>query len=379
MNTNPDFNNNTVGYSLKFLSDLPVKELKKLSIEMASAKGHRTSWIQTTSKDVLIQYLTTGEIPMSGRFPADGQFWANGHDAPSVPDLASIIAAAIQPMLSAPKLDENSVVSLIDARLNAFKADFRPLSREIKVTVPDGTITSVGIQHKQFEELLAYVSQRENVYLVGPAASGKTQVAENVALALGLEFSSISVCAQTPVSALFGFMNAMGLYVTSEFRKRYELGGIFLCDEFDNGNANTCAALNQATSNGVCAFPDGMIKRHPDFVCIAAGNTYGTGADRQYVGRNQLDGATLDRFVFLDWDYDEDLELEISPDRTWTQYVQSVRKAVRTLKVRHIVSMRASIKGGKMLAAGQPLSRIKQTILWKGLSLEEISKIEAAI
>jgi MoxR-like ATPase len=122
-----------------------------------------------------------------------------------------------------------------------------------------------------------------------------------------------------------------------------------------------------------------MIKRHPDFICIAAGNTYGTGADRQYVGRNQLDGATLDRFVFLDWDYDEDLELEIAPDRTWTQHVQSVRKAVQKLKVRHIVSMRASIKGGKMLAAGQPLSRIKQTILWKGLSLEEISKIEAAI
>jgi hypothetical protein len=32
------------------------------------------------------------------------------------------------------------------------------------------------------------------------------------------------------------------------------------------------------------------------FVCIAAANTFGTGADRQYVGRNQLDESTLDRF-----------------------------------------------------------------------------------
>ena len=51
-----------------------------------------------------------------------------------------------------------------------------------------------------------------------------------------------------------------------------------------------------------------MVKRHPKFICIGAGNTYGTGPDRVYVGRQELDGASLDRFDFLEWAYDETLE-----------------------------------------------------------------------
>ena len=53
---------------------------------------------------------------------------------------------------------------------------------------------------------------------------------------------------------------------------------------------------------------------------IAAGNTTGAGADMKFVGRNQLDGATLDRFVFVFWEYDEDFEVHVAGDdqREWT-------------------------------------------------------------
>jgi cobaltochelatase CobS len=40
---------------------------------------------------------------------------------------------------------------------------------------------------------------------------------------------------------------------------------------------------------------------------VATANTFGTGADRVYVGSLQIDGATLDRFAFLEWPYDEGL------------------------------------------------------------------------
>jgi cobaltochelatase CobS len=38
-------------------------------------------------------------------------------------------------------------------------------------------------------------------------------------------------------------------------------------------------------------------------------NTFGTGADRQYVGRNQLDESTLDRFRIgqIERDYDSEI------------------------------------------------------------------------
>ncbi|MCH7728630.1 MAG: hypothetical protein IH991_19420, partial [Planctomycetes bacterium] len=69
--------------------------------------------------------------------------------------------------------------------------------------------------------------------------------------------------------------------------------------------------VNAALANGHLRLPDGTtVDRHADFVCAAAANTFGTGADRQYVGRNQLDAATLDRFAAcrLAFDYDVDLE-----------------------------------------------------------------------
>ena len=41
----------------------------------------------------------------------------------------------------------------------------------------------------------------------------------------------------------------------------------------------------------------------------------------KFVGRNQLDGATLDRFVFVFWEYDEDFEVHVAGEdqREWTR------------------------------------------------------------
>jgi cobaltochelatase CobS len=71
-------------------------------------------------------------------------------------------------------------------------------------------------------------------------------------------------------------------------------------------------AFNAALANGVAAFPDGSIKRHPETVIIAAANTWGFGGDANYIGRAKLDAAFLDRFVTLAWGYDEDLERTIA-------------------------------------------------------------------
>jgi cobaltochelatase CobS len=393
INPLPDSQNGNGSFTVEFLESLPVSgpnSLKRLAMDMAKEKGHAKSWIQTTNKSVLVQYLLTGNLPTSGSLPTTPK-----QDESTVRfDLASVIAQAIEPLMkhqAETAIDADAVGEIVDYKLGGFLetceemmktalAKVNPVNT-FEIKFPDGRMVEAGVQHKQFQQLLTFCIMRLNVYLVGPAASGKTRAAEEVAKALGLEYSSISVCAQTPVSSLFGFMNAAGNYVTTEFRKRFEFGGIFLCDEFDNGNANTGAALNQATANGVCAFPDGMVKKHPDFICIAAGNTYGQGADRQYVGRNQLDAATLDRFAFVDWGYDNALELHITSDLDpkWTKYVQNVRKAVESLKLRHVVSTRAAIYGGMALKAGLSREIVEQTILWKGLSAEEISRVKASI
>ena len=125
-------------------------------------------------------------------------------------------------------------------------------------------------------------------------------------------------------------------------------------------------------------FPDKRVSRHPDFRVVAAANTFGTGADRQYVGRNQLDAASLDRFAFLEWGYDEALERSLAGNDAWVDRVQKVRKAVSTLKIRHVVSPRASIQGASLLAAGMAQSAVESAVLFRGLDSATVAKIEGS-
>ena len=110
---------------------------------------------------------------------------------------------------------------------------------------------------------------------------------------------------------------------------------------------------------------------------MAGANTYGKGADRVYVGRNQLDGASLDRFRTIFFDYDEKLELDLAPHINWCKYVQQIRANVAKNKIRHIVSTRAIIEGGHSLNDGDTLDEIKEEVLFSGLTPDEVRKIEA--
>lgn len=162
-------------------------------------------------------------------------------------------------------------------------------------------------------------------------------------------------------------MDAQGRIVSTEFRKAYENGGLFLFDEIDASYPQAVLAFNAALANDYMDFPDKRVQRHKDFYCIAAANTYGQGADRQYIGRNQLDAASLDRFVFLDWKYDENLERDLAGNEEWSNYVQKVRKLINLNKIRHVVSPRASIFGAQLLARGLERSIVEETVLWKGI------------
>ena len=90
-----------------------------------------------------------------------------------------------------------------------------------------------------------------------------------------------------------------------------------------------------------------------------------------------MDAATLDRFAFLDWPYDEALERQLAGNLEWTRRVQSVRASVAQLSMRHVVSPRASIMGAKLIASGMPQQQVENLTIWKGLSLEDVTRIQA--
>ncbi|MBN8824464.1 MULTISPECIES: AAA family ATPase [unclassified Spirosoma] len=259
--------------------------------------------------------------------------------------------------------------------LKQIKQEVQNNTTTIHVKVNDKAAVQVdGLVHERFEDILKHVAVRDHVMLVGPAGSGKTTVCENVAQALALDFYCKSVCAQTSKSELLGYMDANGNFVSTEFRVAYQNGGVFVLDEIDAGNPNVIAVLNSALANNYCAFADGMIRKHEDFVLIACANTFGTGASREYVGRNQLDSATLDRFSVIEFGYDEKLETALSPDKTFCQFVQAVRKELAGERV--VISPRASIQGGKLLAAGCKPDYVLQTRILKGMAVNLSERVK---
>lgn len=277
----------------------------------------------------------------------------------------------------------------IAERHNALAADVEALRKATGVIInvhnAAGKVTStvkLGRQHFKFDKLLKRAALRDhkgcayNIWLTGPAGSGKTTAAENVALALSLPFHFSG--AVDNEYKLMGFINAAGVCIRTAFREAYEHGGVFLLDEVDGCHAGALLALNAALANGYCDFPDAKVKRHPDCVIMAAANTWGTGATHDYIGRSKLDAASLDRFIMMEWPYDEDLERDTCGNPAWARKVQGLRKAAAQAGVKHVISPRASYVGAVMLAAGFDEAEIMADVIFKGLSAEHIKSINNA-
>lgn len=247
--------------------------------------------------------------------------------------------------------------------------------RKIELTFNGQTTLLEGLHHMQFEDVLRAVTTKVPLLLVGEAGAFKTSTVAAVAKAINQKFYCQSVGAQTTKSDLMGYMDAAGIYRYSVFRHAFENGGVFLLDEIDAGNANVITCLNAALANQVCSFPDGMIEAHPDFICIAAANTFGTGASRQYVGRNQLDAASLDRFVVIEFLYDEEMEKQICNNDQWVKKVQKIRRHLKGERV--VISPRASINGAKLLSAGFTMEAVLEMTILKGCSQDIKERILA--
>lgn len=305
-------------------------------------------------------------------------------------------------------LDESAVVEIVSRRLgetvshaigsavDTARADLAAVLEEaraivngaprtLRIEIADRVaVLPAAVRHPLFDTLLtlAVVSKQPRAQfpmLVGPAGGGKTTAAEQVAQALGLPFYSNG--ALTGAHELTGYKDAAGQYHGTPFRQAFEYGGVYLADEMDRSDPAAVLALNSALANGFMGFPDQAepVRAHSQFYIIAACNTYGRGADRIYIGANQLDGATLDRFGTLTWDYDEQLERSLAGDDAWTSYVQAARDVASDLKIRHVISPRASYYGATLRAAGLAFDLVAELAIWKGLDADQRGRITAAI
>lgn len=228
-----------------------------------------------------------------------------------------------------------------------------------------------GHTHAVLPDVLLTLGAGCHALLVGPAGTGKSMMARQAAEAFGQEFHALSLGPTTPMSKIFGYYDAHGNYHGTPFRRAFEHGGLMLLDELDSGHPGLLAELNQALSIRSCAFADGMVGAHPDFRLVATANTYGTGGDRQYVGRQALDAATLDRFVVVDVPVDEELEERVAlahaparadDARRVLEEVRRLRATAAEKRLPVMFSPRACIDAAKLLQAG---ASVEQAMRWR--------------
>lgn len=333
----------------------------------------------------------TGSLALNGAVAQSNGNGAISH-VPSTPSAdgaaaaVNALAAVIEPLIAARVPDTSQIEALIEERINAAieaLPEPEPQIQRLQIVTPQGQVNEIqGKVHKQFKRLLGLLAQRKDVYLYGAPGGGKSTAVRQAAEGLGLPYYTISLNVQTADSKLMGYLDATGRYIEPKFREAYEKGGVYLVDEADNAAGNLLTSLNTALGNGHHAFPDAIVPRHSDFVCVGAGNTAGRGASRQHSDRRQFDAAFADRFFFLAWQYDEDLEtaaaLSHTPDaKRWVEWVQLVRLHVSEQSLHHVtVTPRASIEGAKLIAAGFEADReLADGLVFKGLESSQVNSI----
>lgn len=272
------------------------------------------------------------------------------------------------------RITEETIMQGVREKIDQYiSEEYGTLPKKIEVVSPSGSKKKLeGLFHYQFENILKLVGADIPVLLVGPAGSGKNHTLEQVAESLDIDFYFSN--AVTQEHKISGFTDANGRYHETQFYKAFTNGGLFFLDEMDASIPEVLLVLNSAIANRYYDFPVGRVEAHEDFRVVAAANTFGTGADNMYVGRQQLDAATLDRFAVLDFDYDEDVERELAVNEDLYEFIREVRKSIVENDIRYTVSMRATINATKLHEVME-LNTIMESVIFKGMDKSDLNMV----
>lgn len=303
----------------------------------------------------------------------------NGEGAAAVDafaSLARVVAAQVLADMPAPAatLDDEAVRAIVR---DVVRNEGRVIA--VDCTRADRATIRVESPHALLPDLLKALRSRElHPYLWGPAGSGKTTLAQDVAKALGLEFFRICCNGATSERPILGGLHPInGRYQWSDVMRLYRDGGVVFFDELDATDSAVAIAIHAVTDSSTITVAGlGKVDKHPDFYVLAGGNTAGGGASRMYVGRNQLDGATLNRWDVWRVDYDAELERRIG-DKAAVEWFQAARKVVRESRIARVCGTRDIVKASAGIAVGFTLDDMVGRYL-SAWSADEVAKIKAA-
>jgi len=251
----------------------------------------------------------------------------------------------------------------------------KPTLINIDLTRPDKSKHKFDGCHPETPKMLAKLSNHtshhdRNLYIYGPAGTGKTTLGIKLAELLGVKLHMQG----TAMSKydLMGFKLPSGEVVKTAFVDAWTNGGLIILDDIDRSDPKALSSLNAATANGTLDLSHaglGLVPRHKECYIVATGNTAMLGQTSQYSAASKQDGAFRDRFTFACLELDEAFEMEVCPNKQWTKRVQKIRAACRELggKVEQnvLATMRASIQGASLLP-DLPQDDVEESVIFKG-------------
>lgn len=215
-------------------------------------------------------------------------------------------------------LDVDAVKDVIERYMVANKVGFDNLSDDVKSAIdatkrieiqpaPDmPAVDASDISYiPDFLKIIDDIVLGHNVFLVGPAGSGKTYLAEKVAEKLNRMYVTINCSQYTSPTEIKGGPTIEG-YQEGGLIDCWENGKILILDELPKIDPNTAGLLNEAlaktkvkvgTSRAVIYNGKNEPKNKKEgFGVIATGNVFPTAESASYTANTRQDLSLLDRF-----------------------------------------------------------------------------------
>jgi energy-coupling factor transporter ATP-binding protein EcfA2 len=287
--------------------------------------------------------------------------------------MRSLVRTAIKDEISDERIDSR-ISTLITDIEGSIKNSLDQAVKSIqdRTTVTQITLKDVTYEvdplktHQRTSEVLMYLQLFKQAMIVGPTGSGKSTLAKQVADIMNLRYATFSCNEEASKTELIGFNDLAG-YNYPTFLDFYENGGVMLIDEYDAMSPGMAIVLNAAFDrSGMLSVPtrkgNTTAKKHDDFYCILAGNTWGN-ASMDYSGRDIQDTAFLDRFkmcrVHIDYDYELEKTLTSA---SWMGMMTAVRNQIKKMGVNEVISTRTVVDCYTLFQNGLNTFKIMKTL-----------------